>query len=130
MSWTRIQRRTGGRRSCQLFYGGRDAQLRGGNVLESLTALCRAGLLPEATAESLRESYSWLRRSEHALQLVEEQQTAAFPRDPAAQLALARRMGYEQAAANRARDALLEDWASVRNEVRGHFDALVLKDPQ
>jgi glutamine synthetase adenylyltransferase len=62
------------------------------------------------------------------VQLPEEQQTQQFPRDPVAQLELARRMGYADVAGTSARNRLLEDWTAVRNETRSHFDALVLRE--
>ena len=37
-------------------------------------------------------------------------------------------MGYQEAAATDAHTELLDDWTCVRNEVRTHFDALVLSD--
>jgi glutamate-ammonia-ligase adenylyltransferase len=113
--------------SLQLFFGGRDLALRTGNVLDALAALARLAHLPEATAAALAEAYSWLRRAEHALQLPEEQQTARFPNERTAQIALARRMGYADPRAETARAALLEDWTASRGEVRAHFDALVLR---
>jgi glutamate-ammonia-ligase adenylyltransferase len=116
--------------SLQLFHGGHHPELRTGNVLDSLAALRDLGLLPEAVTASLSDAYLWLRRAEHALQLAEEQQTAGLPRDARSQLALARRMGYADAEGSSARDRLLEDGTSVRNEVRSHFDALVLSESQ
>jgi len=113
--------------SLQLFFGGRDLALRTGNVLEALAALARLGHLPEATAGAVASAYTWLRRAEHALQLPEEQQTARFPNERGAQVALARRMGYAEPQAESARVALLEDWTASRGEVRAHFEALVLR---
>jgi glutamate-ammonia-ligase adenylyltransferase len=113
--------------SLQLFFGGRDLALRTGNVLEALSALAGLGHLPEATASALVAAYTWLRRAEHALQLAEEQQTARFPHERPAQIALARRMGYPEPEADSVRAALLEDWTASRGEVRAHFDALVLR---
>jgi glutamine synthetase adenylyltransferase len=116
--------------SFQLFYGARFPELRTGNILDALAALTRLELLPEAVTSSLVEAYSWLRRTEHALQLVEEQQTSEFPRDRAGQLALARRLGYADVEGERARGHLLDDWTEVRTDVRAHFEALVLRgDP-
>jgi glutamate-ammonia-ligase adenylyltransferase len=111
----------------QLFFGGRERSLRTGNVLQALQSLDRHGLLPAPVVAELRDSYLWLRRAEHCVQLVDERQTQAFPRDAAAQVGLARRMGYRQAEALRARDALLDDWTNVRTKVRSHFENLVLE---
>ena len=112
--------------SLQLFWGGQAPEIRTGNTLEALAQLNRRKLLPDATASELSTSYIWLRRAEHALQLVEEQQTAKFPRDASAQLGLARRMGYGEASGDDARNHLLDDWSVFRNQVRSHFEALVL----
>ena len=114
--------------SLQLFFGGRHPELRTGNVLASLAILKGLELLPTAVTNSLADSYLWLRRAEHAVQLPEEQQTQQFTRDPRDQLALARRMGYVDVAGTSARNRLLEDWTAVRNETRSHFDALVLSE--
>lgn len=116
--------------SFQLFYGARHPELRTGHVLAALSALGRLRLLPEPVTSALRESYTWLRRAEHAVQLPEEQQLSLFPRDRSGQLALARRMGYAHATADAARDRLLEDWTAVRNEVRQHFEALVFRESE
>jgi glutamate-ammonia-ligase adenylyltransferase len=116
--------------SFQLFFGGRHRELRTGNVLASLALLERLELLPAAVTTSLADSYLWLRRAEHAVQLPEERQTQQFPRDPHAQLGLARRMGYADVASTSARNRLLEDWTAVRNETRCHFDALVLREDE
>jgi glutamate-ammonia-ligase adenylyltransferase len=110
----------------QLFYGGAHPELRTGNVLQALEALRCLDILPEATASALTGQYLWLRRAEHALQLEEERQVHTIPRDPAAQRALARRMGYRDTEAERARERMLDDWTAARTEVRGHFEELVL----
>jgi len=113
--------------SFQLFFGGQHHELQTGNVLEALDVLDRVELLPPGTARILSEGYLWLRRAEHMLQLVEEQQTARFPRGAADQLALARRMGYDAAEGRNARERLLDDWTRVRSQVRSQFEALVLR---
>ena len=110
----------------QLFLGGRTPEIRTGNTLDGLEALGRLKMLPEATAAELSTAYLWLRRAEHAQQLVEEQQTSKFPRHPDAQLGLARRMGYDEASGADARARLVDDWNRYRADVRTHFDALVL----
>jgi glutamate-ammonia-ligase adenylyltransferase len=109
----------------QLFTGGRAPAVRSGNVLEALAALAVEGALSEETAERLGAAYLWLRRAEHAAQLDEERQTHAFPREGAAQRALARRMGYLDDEAEAARARMLAEWSAVRSEVRSHFDELM-----
>jgi glutamate-ammonia-ligase adenylyltransferase len=110
----------------QLFHGGGVEALRRGSVLEALRVLCQRTLLPEAAVSELSQAYTWLRRAEHALQMVEERQTQGFPRERFGQIALARRMGYGEPEGERARDRLLQDWAMVRARVRAQFEALVL----
>jgi glutamate-ammonia-ligase adenylyltransferase len=114
--------------SFQLFYGGGEESLRTGNVLDGLAAIERLGFLPPETVSALTNAYTWLRRAEHALQLAEEQQVSRIPRESSAQLALARRMGYADPDAQTARSRFLDDWTSVRTEVRAHFEALVLAE--
>jgi glutamate-ammonia-ligase adenylyltransferase len=116
--------------SFQLFWGGRIPELRTGNTLDGLARLVERDLLPATTAEELSTAYLWLRRAEHALQMAEEQQTQTYPRDPAAQLRLARRMGYTQSEGERARSRMHSDWESVRARIRAHFEELVLREPQ
>ena len=111
--------------SIQLFAGGDEPSIRTGNVLAALEAIADRNLLPVPVVESLERSYLWLRRAEHALQMAEEQQTARFPADRAAQLGLARRMGYADPTADAAWNRLMEDWTEARTAVRGHFEALV-----
>jgi glutamate-ammonia-ligase adenylyltransferase len=101
--------------------------LRTGNVLRGLEALQELTLLPEPVTEGLRDAYLWLRRAEHCVQMIDERQTQAFPREPGAQIGLARRMGYAEPEGRRAREALLDDWTRVRAEVRRHFENLVLE---
>jgi glutamate-ammonia-ligase adenylyltransferase len=110
----------------QLFLGGRTPEIRTGNTLDGLEALGRFEMLPEETSAELSTAYLWLRRAEHAQQLVEEQQTSTFPRDPGGRLGLARRMGYDEASGDEARAHLVEDWNRHRAHVRTHFDALIL----
>jgi glutamate-ammonia-ligase adenylyltransferase len=112
----------------QLFLGGRQPEIRTGNVLAALEALGRAGVLAPDAVRGLSDGYVWLRRAEHALQVEEERQIQTVPREPAARLALARRMGYREEEGRQARDRFLDDWSSVRSEVRTHFDALVLEE--
>jgi glutamate-ammonia-ligase adenylyltransferase len=109
----------------QLLFGGRDPSVRTGNVLDALEALTAAAALPESIAASLAAAYTWLRRAEHAIQLAEERQTQQFPRDPGAQLALARRLGDRDPCGDTARARLMDEWTATRSEVRAHFDRVL-----
>ena len=112
----------------QLLLGGERAALRTGNVLDALSALGSARALDDGVVATLSDAYRWLRRAEHALQMVEERQTHRFPTDGQERIELARRMAYRDDEAHRARDRLVDDWTNVRAEVRGHFEALVLSE--
>ena len=114
----------------QIFFGGREPSLRTGNVLLGLEALGRLGLLADPVTHGLRDAYLWLRRAEHCVQMIDERQTQAFPREARAQLGLARRMGYAEPEGRQAREALLDDWTRVRAEVRARFENLVLESPK
>ncbi len=110
----------------QLFYGGHHHELQTGNVLDALRGLARLGILGQEAASALSDSYTWLRRAEHALQVADERQTRRMPRAADEQVALARRMGYGESAGPRARARMLDDWTAVRTEVRSQFEALTL----
>ncbi len=110
----------------QLFHAGRRPELRTGNVLAAIDGLARAEILPASSAIVLANGYRWLRQAEHALQLAEEQQTAQLPRNLVERTALARRMGYADAEAERAAQRFEDDLARTRAEVREQFEALVL----
>lgn len=109
----------------QLLFGGHDRSVRTGNVLDALDALAACDALPESIAASLAAAYTWLRRAEHSVQLAEERQTHQFPRDPEAQLALARRLGDRDPSGKTARVRLLDEWTATRTEVRSHFDRIL-----
>ncbi|TNF45950.1 bifunctional [glutamate--ammonia ligase]-adenylyl-L-tyrosine phosphorylase/[glutamate--ammonia-ligase] adenylyltransferase, partial [bacterium] len=66
--------------SLQLIHGGRNPAIREKNSLRALDRLMKNGFLAERDAETLRESYIFLRKVEHRVQLVEERQTHILPR--------------------------------------------------
>lgn len=77
-----------------LIYGGKKPEIRHTGTIETLARLETAGLVSLKDAASLKESYLFLRRLEHRLQLEDERQTHLLSPDPAEQLKTARRMGY------------------------------------
>ena len=79
----------------QLIYGGRDASLRSARTTEALAALERAGRINPGAAEKLTEAYEFLRRLEHRLQMIEDQQTHILPDEKQGFATLAALMGEE-----------------------------------
>jgi glutamate-ammonia-ligase adenylyltransferase len=76
----------------QLVHAPERPELLTGNTLEALGSLEEVGLLPRTTCAHLEEDYLLLRRVEHALQVLEDRQTHALPKDPAERITLARRL--------------------------------------
>src|SRR5262249_6402269 len=58
----------------QLIFGGRNPALRQRAPCQSLRALAAAGHVSPAAADDLIEAYGFLRRVEHRLQMVDDQQ--------------------------------------------------------
>ncbi|OWT77288.1 MULTISPECIES: bifunctional [glutamate--ammonia ligase]-adenylyl-L-tyrosine phosphorylase/[glutamate--ammonia-ligase] adenylyltransferase [unclassified Achromobacter] len=81
----------------QLIRGGRMPALRDRGLLAALHAQRDAGILPTADVERLEAAYRFLRRTEHALQYREDEQTHLLPADPEPRAALARALGMTPA---------------------------------
>jgi len=78
----------------QLIWGGRDASLRSGKTMETLTALVESGHCKKEVAEELINAYEFLRRLEHRLQMINDEQTQSLPNDPEKLKEIAIFMGY------------------------------------
>ncbi len=78
----------------QLIAGGRQPDLRAPQTLEALQRLAARGWIKDAVADELGEAYLFLRRIEHRLQMVADEQTHEVPDDPARLLSLALFCGY------------------------------------
>ena len=63
----------------QVVRGGQFPELRRRPTLDALTRLARAQLMPQATADALGEAYVFLRRVEHRVQYLDDQQTHTLP---------------------------------------------------
>jgi glutamate-ammonia-ligase adenylyltransferase len=63
----------------QVVRGGQFPELRTRPTLDALPRLVRAGLMPAATAEALAQAYVFLRRVEHRIQYLDDQQTHVLP---------------------------------------------------
>src|SRR5439155_1541114 len=79
----------------QLVHARRHPALREPGTLPALRALADEGFVAPADAEALADSYRFLRRLEHRLQMVRDLQTHELPRGRAALETLARSMGLD-----------------------------------
>ncbi len=63
----------------QVVRGGQFPELRTRPTLAALQRVAAAGLMPAATAQSLARAYEFLRRVEHRIQYLDDQQTHVLP---------------------------------------------------
>ena len=63
----------------QVVRGGQFPELRTRGTRAALQRLAKAGLMPQATADALSEAYVFLRRVEHRIQYLDDQQTHVLP---------------------------------------------------
>ncbi len=78
----------------QVVRGGQFPELRTRPTLDALKRLVKAGLMPAATAEALAQAYEFLRRVEHRIQYLDDQQTHVLPTRDEDLDWIARSMGY------------------------------------
>jgi glutamate-ammonia-ligase adenylyltransferase len=78
----------------QVVRGGQFPELRTRPTLDALTRLVKAGLMPEATAQALAQAYEFLRRVEHRIQYLDDQQTHVLPTRDEDLDWIARSLGY------------------------------------
>ncbi|MBT8427257.1 MAG: glutamine-synthetase adenylyltransferase, partial [Erythrobacter sp.] len=102
----------------QLIHGGRDASLRRKQTRAALDALAVTGRIGADDARALGESYDGLRRVEHRLQMVADQQTHTLPSGEALDNA-ARLDGFADGR------AWLEHIAELTTPVAERYDALL-----
>jgi glutamate-ammonia-ligase adenylyltransferase len=110
--------------------GGQFPELRTRSTLRGLQRLAAQGLMPPDTAERLAAGYTFLRRVEHRIQFLDDQQTHLLPAndDDLAWIAESLRAGCTAAAASLADKpacALLDHLGSVREFVAAEFDTLL-----
>jgi [glutamine synthetase] adenylyltransferase / [glutamine synthetase]-adenylyl-L-tyrosine phosphorylase len=110
--------------------GGQFPELRTRSTLRGLQRLAAQGLMPADAAERLAAGYTFLRRVEHRIQFLDDQQTHLLPAndDDLAWIAESLRAGCTAAAASLADKpacALLDHLGSVREFVAAEFDTLL-----
>lgn len=107
----------------QLITGGRHPELRVRPTLEALDRLASSYWITFEARDQLTAAYEFLRRVEHRLQMVADEQTHALPDEPQAVEQFARFFGYE----NRA--AFANDLLEHLTIVQGHYAKLFEDDP-
>jgi len=85
----------------QLIAGGRNPALRGRGTLAMLDELVRCGWVEPAVRDDLAAAYLFLRRTEHAVQMVADEQTHSLPATEAELARVARLVGFADLAAFR-----------------------------
>lgn len=100
----------------QLIYGGKFPQIRSRNTLVALRRLFRWGFLTEEEFRELQDSYIFLRRCEHMLQITDFRQTQTFHPESEEALELAKKMGFKS------REEFLEKLREVMSRVNRHFN--------
>jgi glutamate-ammonia-ligase adenylyltransferase len=103
----------------QLIYGGRDISLRPAATVDALAALAKVGRVDPEIAARLTDHYAVLRRIEHRLQMIDDQQTHLLPQQGGALDAVARLDGLEDGA------ALLALLKPIVTDVGHFYDHLV-----
>lgn len=103
----------------QFIHGAKHAFLQEQGTLKALRAIAQLELLPTSEVRVLDESYRFLRRVEHRLQIEAERQTHSIPDDPVKRERLARSLGFDSA------DAFLAEVKASNQRVQEIFDRLV-----
>jgi glutamate-ammonia-ligase adenylyltransferase len=103
----------------QVVRGGQYPELRTRPTVSALQRLVTAGLMPQAAADALAKAYIFLRRVEHRIQYLDDQQTHLLPTADSDLAWLARSMGFENSA------VLLCELDAHRELVAQEFDSLL-----
>jgi [glutamine synthetase] adenylyltransferase / [glutamine synthetase]-adenylyl-L-tyrosine phosphorylase len=107
----------------QLIAGGRHSELRGRETVATLKALADGGWIDAEAREALTAAYDFLRRVEHRLQMMADEQTHTLPADSAALGAFARFLGFKD------RDDFANTLLIHLHEVEQHYVKLFERAP-
>ncbi|MGL5251988.1 MAG: bifunctional [glutamate--ammonia ligase]-adenylyl-L-tyrosine phosphorylase/[glutamate--ammonia-ligase] adenylyltransferase [Moraxella sp.] len=105
--------------SFQLIYGGRVADIKVKNCLQAMQQLDHHGYLDADTHQQLAAAYRFLRRLEHGIQAINDEQTQRLPQNPEDQANLASVLGFANWS------ALINQLNDYREQVKRPFDNLV-----
>jgi glutamate-ammonia-ligase adenylyltransferase len=108
----------------QVVRGGQFPELRTRPTLDAIQRVAKAGLMPAETALALTQAYVFLRKVEHRVQYLDDQQTHVLPTQDADLQWIASTMGYA------ASHDFLTDLDAHREVVAHEFDILLGGDRQ
>ena len=103
----------------QVVRGGQFPELRRRPTLDALQRLAHAGLMPQQTADALARAYVFLRRVEHRIQYLDDQQTHVLPTRDDDLAWMAHTLGYPDCC------AFLHELDAHRELVAQEFDTLL-----
>jgi [glutamine synthetase] adenylyltransferase / [glutamine synthetase]-adenylyl-L-tyrosine phosphorylase len=102
----------------QLIAGGRHAELRVRPTLAALAVLASSNWITHQARDELGAAYTFLRRVEHRLQMVADEQTHSLPDEVEAVDSFAQFFGYDS------REAFARDLLAQLNIVQAHYGKL------
>jgi len=102
----------------QLRHGFDHPEVRSRHTLEALEALARERLIEDSVSLALGEAYVFLNEVKNALEVDRRVRAEAIPPTAEAQVALARRLGYEEYP----RAAFLEDYLRITRRARSAME--------
>jgi glutamate-ammonia-ligase adenylyltransferase len=108
----------------QLIAGGRRPQLRTTGTIAGLQALCNDGWISAEAVKSLTSSYWYLRKVEHRIQMVADEQSHTLPEDREAMEGIAAMMGEA------GREPFAQKLIEVMRQVETHYAALFENAPE
>jgi glutamate-ammonia-ligase adenylyltransferase len=103
----------------QVVRGGQFPELRTRPTVDALQRIAKAGLMPLETAQALTKAYVFLRKVEHRIQYLDDQQTHVLPTQDADLQWIANTMGYTEGC------DFLSDLDAHREVVAHEFDILL-----
>ncbi|MFT7776565.1 bifunctional [glutamate--ammonia ligase]-adenylyl-L-tyrosine phosphorylase/[glutamate--ammonia-ligase] adenylyltransferase [Roseateles sp.] len=106
----------------QVVRGGQFPEIRTRSTVKALAQLSAGGLMKAETAHKLSEAYVFLRRVEHRIQFLDDQQTHCLPQGDADLAWIAASLGLK---CSREACELFEQLGEVRELVATEFDALL-----
>jgi glutamate-ammonia-ligase adenylyltransferase len=108
----------------QLRHGGEHPEVRRRHTLEALEALARERLVEDGVSLALGDAYVFLNEVKNALEIDRRVHAEAVPPTPEGQVALARRLGYEEFP----RAAFLEDYRRITRRARRAMERVFYGD--